>query len=216
MLLLWAKVSDFGGLLCSLMWKWDVKKTHAIWKEGFIGNMDQLRPHQTDKVICLICKQVTSVLKEFNVQHHYENNHKSSDRFMGFPCGPQSYAGSINCLSVIKTLRSLWDSEYTTTLETISLKQLCTDYVSFILPLVTEEKIKVKVSVLFYKKYFKLMLGRTFQTFLCVTKQSRINVGNCRLSAVQRASHVRAELLTVQCVLSLWNMRLHVATISGC
>lgn len=44
------------------------RKKHAIWlrrKEGFIGNMGQLRPHQTDKVICLICKQINSMLKEF-------------------------------------------------------------------------------------------------------------------------------------------------------
>ncbi len=33
-------------------------------------------PQGTDKVICLICKQVKSVLKEFNVEHHYETNHK--------------------------------------------------------------------------------------------------------------------------------------------
>ncbi len=47
--------------------------------------MDQLTSSDLggQKVICLICKQVNSVLEEFNVKRHDETNHKSYDKFMG-------------------------------------------------------------------------------------------------------------------------------------
>ena len=35
----------------------------------------------TDKVICLTCTQVKSVLKEYYVKHHHETNLKSCCRF---------------------------------------------------------------------------------------------------------------------------------------
>uniref|UniRef100_A0A3P9HYB3 SPIN-DOC-like zinc-finger domain-containing protein n=1 Tax=Oryzias latipes TaxID=8090 RepID=A0A3P9HYB3_ORYLA len=38
-------------------------------------------PHGLDKVMCLICKQVNAMLKEFNIDCHYVTNHKSYDKF---------------------------------------------------------------------------------------------------------------------------------------
>ncbi len=120
MLVLLAKVSDFGGQFCRLMWKWDGKsspgknKTRYCWGE----KEEKWISSYVDEVICLICKQVNSVLKEFNVKRHYETRHKSYDKFVGEERRrPQSHAGSLNWHSVIKTLRtavlefSLWCRE---------------------------------------------------------------------------------------------------------
>ncbi len=90
-LVLLAKDSNFGGQLSSLMWKWDGKatmaKTQYGWGEKEVsGKMDQLLLWRTDKVICLMCKQVNLVLKEFNVKYHHEINHKSYDKFIGEEC----------------------------------------------------------------------------------------------------------------------------------
>uniref|UniRef100_A0A672FRL1 SPIN-DOC-like zinc-finger domain-containing protein n=1 Tax=Salarias fasciatus TaxID=181472 RepID=A0A672FRL1_SALFA len=38
-------------------------------------------PHGSDKVMCLICKQVNAMLKDFNIKRHYDTNHKTYDKF---------------------------------------------------------------------------------------------------------------------------------------
>lgn len=42
----------------------------------------------TDEVICLIYKQVTSVVKELNVKRHCQTSQKSYDNFVTFPVWP--------------------------------------------------------------------------------------------------------------------------------
>ncbi len=61
------------------------KKTLCGWGEKVVSDQG------TDKVICLTCKQVNSVLKEFNVKRHYEANHKSYDKFMAKECKQNSF-----------------------------------------------------------------------------------------------------------------------------
>uniref|UniRef100_UPI0037E96EB7 general transcription factor II-I repeat domain-containing protein 2-like n=1 Tax=Semicossyphus pulcher TaxID=241346 RepID=UPI0037E96EB7 len=40
-------------------------------------------PHGSDKVMCLICKQVNAMLKDFNIKRHYNTNHKTYDKLTG-------------------------------------------------------------------------------------------------------------------------------------
>ncbi|CAK6973260.1 EPM2A-interacting protein 1-like [Scomber scombrus] len=40
-------------------------------------------PHGSDKVMCLICKQVNAMVKHFNIKRHYVTNHKTYDKFTG-------------------------------------------------------------------------------------------------------------------------------------
>lgn len=40
-------------------------------------------PHGLDKVMGLICKQVNATLRDFNIKHHYDTNHKTYDKFTG-------------------------------------------------------------------------------------------------------------------------------------
>ena len=41
------------------------------------------RTSRADKVMCLICKQVNSMLKDFNIKRHYDTNHKTYNKFTG-------------------------------------------------------------------------------------------------------------------------------------
>uniref|UniRef100_A0A8C5CPG7 SPIN-DOC-like zinc-finger domain-containing protein n=1 Tax=Gadus morhua TaxID=8049 RepID=A0A8C5CPG7_GADMO len=40
-------------------------------------------PQGLDKVMCLICKHVNAMLKDFNIKRHYDTNHKTYDKFTG-------------------------------------------------------------------------------------------------------------------------------------
>ena len=53
-----------------------------------INSFNFVGPQGTDKVTCLICKQVNSALKEFLMFLECETNTKSYNKFMVFPCGP--------------------------------------------------------------------------------------------------------------------------------
>ncbi|KAJ4940318.1 hypothetical protein JOQ06_026626 [Pogonophryne albipinna] len=50
------------------------RKFQVKWSNAYFGS---------DKVICLICKQVNAMLKEYNIKRHYDTNHKMYDKFMG-------------------------------------------------------------------------------------------------------------------------------------
>ncbi|XP_077093645.1 general transcription factor II-I repeat domain-containing protein 2B-like [Siphateles boraxobius] len=42
-----------------------------------------VEPHGSDKVVCLICKKVIAMRKDFNIKRHYDTKHKNYDKFSG-------------------------------------------------------------------------------------------------------------------------------------
>ncbi|KAJ4942397.1 hypothetical protein JOQ06_012263 [Pogonophryne albipinna] len=54
------------------------RKFQEKWSNAYF-----VLPQGSDKVICLICKQVNAMLKEYNIKRHYDTNHKMYDKFMG-------------------------------------------------------------------------------------------------------------------------------------
>lgn len=42
-----------------------------------------VEPKGSEKIVCLICKQVIAVRKDFNIKRHYDTKHKSYDKFSG-------------------------------------------------------------------------------------------------------------------------------------
>ena len=54
------------------------RRFQARWTNAYF-----VVPHGSDKVMCLICKQVNTMLKELNINRHYAMNHKSYEKFTG-------------------------------------------------------------------------------------------------------------------------------------
>ncbi|KAJ3613949.1 hypothetical protein NHX12_017527 [Muraenolepis orangiensis] len=54
------------------------RKVQEKWSNAYF-----VVPQGSDKVMCLICKQVNAMLKEFNIKRYYDTNHKMYDNFMG-------------------------------------------------------------------------------------------------------------------------------------
>uniref|UniRef100_A0A8C5BW02 SPIN-DOC-like zinc-finger domain-containing protein n=1 Tax=Gadus morhua TaxID=8049 RepID=A0A8C5BW02_GADMO len=65
----WLKKRNFGDEKRRFQDKW----TYAYFAV----------PHRLDKVMCLICKHVNAMLKDFNIKRHYDTNHKTYDKFTG-------------------------------------------------------------------------------------------------------------------------------------
>ena len=42
-----------------------------------------VKPHGLDKVVCLICRQVIAMRKDFNMKRHYDTKHQTYDKFNG-------------------------------------------------------------------------------------------------------------------------------------
>ncbi|KAK0135368.1 General transcription factor II-I repeat domain-containing protein 2B [Merluccius polli] len=45
-----------------------------------------VEPHRSDKVVCMICRQVIAMHKDFNIKRHYDTKHQTYDKFSGKKC----------------------------------------------------------------------------------------------------------------------------------
>lgn len=66
------------------------------------------RASRAERVFCLMCKQVNEfgAQRIFYIKCHYETNHKSFEKFMGFSVQPSIICCSLNWRLVIRTLRT--------------------------------------------------------------------------------------------------------------
>lgn len=58
-----------------------IKDERRQFKESWTN--DYFAIENNEKIVCLICQQVISVMKEYNVKRHYEANHEDYVAYVG-------------------------------------------------------------------------------------------------------------------------------------